>query len=270
MINFLKKKIIPKIFNTELKNLGKYYQIHKGEECYLFGDGISIKYFDLNDFNDKLTIPGGYLPFHKDFNKLNINYSILIEPLWFYPYMKNPYPPGNLIKNYIQSEYKRIIQNRNITLFTNISNKYGLRDNQAVYTYKFWKDPLLDDSRLAQSFDCFSGTFRASIFLAIYMGFSKIYLVGFDYTHTPTRLLHWYEKGEGILKNVEGYQKDFIEMAKEYADLITVTIDGGSDLMESITYKNLFGKEPIFKENYEIIEESKLKIVATSPGRYVL
>ena len=37
--------------------------------------------------------------------------------------------------------------------------------------------------------------------LAIYMGFTHIYLVGCDYTHVPARNLHWYEKGQGVIQD---------------------------------------------------------------------
>ena len=28
-------------------NINKFHNIHEGETCYIFGDGPSIKYFDL-------------------------------------------------------------------------------------------------------------------------------------------------------------------------------------------------------------------------------
>ena len=37
-----------KIFKLENK--------HFGEECYIFGDGVSIKNYDLENFNDKIGI----------------------------------------------------------------------------------------------------------------------------------------------------------------------------------------------------------------------
>lgn len=48
--------------------------IHKGETCYIFGP--SIKWF-----NDHI----GTIPFHNDFKKLNVKYSVLIQPSFFSP-----------------------------------------------------------------------------------------------------------------------------------------------------------------------------------------
>ena len=71
-----------------LKRIERFKNIHRGESCYLFGDGISIKYFDLNKFADKISIPCGFLLFHNDFNVLNTPYALLIETYYFYPLIR--------------------------------------------------------------------------------------------------------------------------------------------------------------------------------------
>ena len=96
---------------------------------------------------------------------------------------------------------------------------------------------------------------RAPVVLSL----SKIYLVGFDYTHNPARVGHWFEKGRGIIgnKKYNDYEKDFIQIAREYADIITVTLDGSSKHLEYITYKDLTGLEPVFKENTQLVKNNK-------------
>ena len=46
---------------------------HKGESCYIFGDGISIKWFDLDAFPEKPAFTLSCLPFDKQANVLNIS-----------------------------------------------------------------------------------------------------------------------------------------------------------------------------------------------------
>ena len=53
------------------EKFGKLKNKHLGEECYIFGDGVSLKYFNLNKFNDKPSIVSNNFIFHKHFNKLN-------------------------------------------------------------------------------------------------------------------------------------------------------------------------------------------------------
>jgi hypothetical protein len=68
------KKILYRLFKYEINHILKYRNLHSGEDCVLFGDGVSIKWFDLKSFTNILSITVGYLPFHNDFNKLNCKY----------------------------------------------------------------------------------------------------------------------------------------------------------------------------------------------------
>ena len=71
--NFLKSLIGQKIRQIlESKNF-KLEDKHLGEECYIFGDGVSIQHYDLENFNDKIGIACNHFPFHKDFKKTKIS-----------------------------------------------------------------------------------------------------------------------------------------------------------------------------------------------------
>ena len=84
MINLLVKRIIKK--NIRFKD------IYKNQECYVIGNGSSIKRYDLNLFSNKNVITCNWMILHKDFKKLN-NVVAYIEssPFCFAPYKKNPY-----------------------------------------------------------------------------------------------------------------------------------------------------------------------------------
>ena len=49
---------------------------------------------------------------------------------------------------------------------------------------------------------------------------------------------------------------------KQYIELVTVTLDGSSETMNSISYKELTGKDPIFRENIDIVDRVKLESLA--------
>ncbi len=97
------------------------------------------------------------------------------------------------------------------------------------------------------------------------MGFHRVYLVGCDYTHLPSRNLHWFEKGEGNFISLESYQKDFFEIAKQFIDITTITLDGTSNFINSVTYKKHTGRDPIYRENTELVDEKYLKLLDTWP-----
>ena len=111
MKNNLLKNLLAELANPLLSKIHRFKDIHKGTSCYLMGDGISIKWFDLTVFSDKIVLPCGFIPFHNDFNRLDVKYLLLLEPFWFYPLVSTSSPPIKLISNKIQIEYRNIIKN---------------------------------------------------------------------------------------------------------------------------------------------------------------
>jgi len=264
----LLKNFIPIIASPLLSKFFRYKNIHKGQTCYLMGDGISLKWFDLSLFGNELTIPCGFIPFHKQFNELNTPYLILAEPFYFYPTDLTTEGTKKIIRNQIQKIYIKDVIDvyRGKQFFINLSNFPTLRRENITYIYKDNFDKELPDNYLSKRIDTSVGSLRVSIAIAIYMGFENIKLVGYDYTHVPSRSLHWYEKGEGIIIPQPNYQKDFFEIAKEFADITTITLDGEAKYINSITYKAYTGHDPIFRENYELVDERHLQVLSTWPG----
>jgi len=258
------KKIIYQLFYLRLNKIKKYKNLHKGEECIIFGDGASIKWFDLNSFSDIKSITVGYIPFHNDFKALNCIYCFLVEPYWFYPLVKTTTEPYRYIYNHIQSKYRLILKKYpQKQFFINFSNYPVLNGKNINHIfYKLPNSEFITELN-SHSINPFHGSFRASITLAIYMGFKKIYLVGFDYTHTPSRNLHWYEKGEGIINDQENYEKEFLDIAKKFINIVTITIDGISTKVDYMTYMEFCGKQCKFKENTEFIDKKHLDVLKT-------
>jgi hypothetical protein len=241
--------------------------IHQGESCYLFGDGISIKYFDLNKFKDKISIPCGFLFFHNDFNVLNVPYALLIETYYFYPFTRlnrNSNPPKKISLNKIQQLYRSYIKKRNdIEFFINLSNYPVLFNKNITYLYKDIPDNSLERDFISNKFNCYEGSLRAQILLAIYMGFDEVYLVGHDYTFSPAKSHHWYEKGHGVMVPIGDYNNDFLNYAKNFINIITVTVNNETSKLDYVRYEDLHGVKAIYKENTEILKPKYLDILAT-------
>lgn len=265
MKNALKNLLVP-IAKPMLSKVHRYKDIHRGESCYVMGGGISLKWFDLSVFSDKQTIPLAFTPFHKDFNKLDVTYLLLTEPWWFYPIQKTTTGSKSYIKNSLQIAYRDIINKYpDKEFFINLSNYPVLKNKNITYLFRDLYDPRLPLDFISHRINACHGAFRTAILLAIYMGFDHVYLVGCDYTHVPSRSIHWFEKGQGIFYPQENYQKDFFEIAKEYIDITTITLDGTSDFINAVTYKEHTGREPIYIENTELVDERYLKILDTWP-----
>jgi hypothetical protein len=266
LINGLKSQLL-KLAQPELSKIHKFKDIHKGEDGYLFGSGISLKWFDLQEFSSKVSIAIPFLPFHRSFSDLNVKYLLPIEPFWFYPGWFTKYVTNGSCMPHISKAFREVIRtNPDKQFFLNLSNLLVIRSSNINYLYKDIIDPRLPDNFISHRINTFAGGLRASILMAIYMGFDHIYLVGCDYTHVPSRSLHWYEKGQGVFKPNENYNKDFFEIAKEFIDITTITLDGTSDFINAMTYKEHTGREPIYRENTELVDEKYLKALATWQG----
>ena len=263
----LLKDLLILLANPVLSKIHRYKNIHHGESCYLIGDGVSIKWFNLKNFSDKISISISLIPFHKEFNLLNVKYLLLIEPFWFYPsfWTKNITKSSSM--PYIQKAYRNIIkENQEKIFFINLSNYPAIRSDNLIYLYRGIKDERLSENFISNLTNCTQSSLTASILIAIYLGFDHCYLVGCDYTHKPSRSLHFYEKGQGVFYEQHEYLQDFFEIAKEFIDITTITLDGTSDFINAVTYKEHTGIDPFFKENTELIDERYLKVLATWPG----
>ncbi len=249
-----------------LSNIQRFKDAHRGESCYLIGNGVSIKWFDLAAFADKPAIPCTFIPFHNDFNKLNVKYLLMAEPWCFSPVVRTGSPAKIIIREPIMRRYREIIKKyREIEFFIHLSNYPFLRARNINYLYRDVYDDRLPADFITRRINAFHGSLRTSVFLAIYLGFAHCYLVGYDYTHVPSRNSHFYDKGYGIFHAHPDHEKEFFKIASEFINITTITLDGSSDCIDAVTYKEYTGRKPVFRENTEIIDKRYLKVLSTDP-----
>lgn len=262
------KDVIPFIARPVLSRIHQFKDIHKGESCYLFGNGISLKYFDFTKFNDKTTIGCTFLPFHKEFDRLKCPYVLFTDSFQFFPLHRVVSESKKFFINKVGSEYmKAIARYKDKKFFLDVTNyPVTWAYKNIIYEFQDIFDPRLADDFISKKFNCFAGSLRAQILLAIYMGFDEALLAGHDYTHHPSRSLHFYEKGTGVRNSLSRWDEEFLSFAKKFIRIKTMTLDGKSETLDYITYKEYTGAEPVFRENNEIVEDRYLKALSTRPG----
>lgn len=263
------KKIIDVVAIPVTNKIKKFKDQHKGESCYIFGDGASIKFFDLNSFPKKPAFSLSCLPFHKDAYVLNFRYKLLIQPFYFYPYYKTHTSiEKKWLRHKIKDKYIELFKNNNRSdCFISLSNYPVLRGDNIFHLFNTINDKdsdFLNECRHNQ-IDIYKGSLLASISLAIYMGFKEIVLVGCDYTHKKSRVGHWYEKGRGVFEPHKNYEKNFLNIARKYANIFTITMDDVGSVLPGITYKEFTGNDLIYRENIEILDIEILKLLNMWP-----
>jgi len=259
----IKNKALSVLSENILARNGIFKNSHKGESCYIFGNGISLKDMDLGKFNDKVSFGCTYLWFHKDFDALNVKYYATIAPFWFYRYWRHSIS-GQYKRNYQSSMQKRIQRlYPHINFFTSLSNRFGIFGDNVYYVHHFDVENPSDDTFDMTGSLYYRGILDALIGMAIYMGFKSAHLVGCDYTHSPQRILHFYEKGRGKIEYNDDHVTDFLGLAAQYIDLTTITTNGSiSKILKYVDYQDYTGAAPRYRENTELVSKEYLDVMA--------
>jgi hypothetical protein len=263
------KKIKSIIYGQLSRKTERFSGLHNGETCYILGDGPSVKWFDLTSFADHPAICCNLLPFHKDFNRLNVRYCTIIEPWIFAPDFLKPIIPTKTEFRGVAKEYRSIIKNNpDKQFFVSASNYLSLTGkNVNVMFRELPKSRKNNTDNLLRQFDLFGGSFHAVLTLAYYLGFKKVYLVGFDaWTIQPARNMHWYEFGEGIFFEPTNLAMEFLNTLKSQIEICAISLDGQSQNVDCISYSTYTGKTPMYRENFELLSEHHLNVLATYPG----
>ena len=255
-------KTLLNLFSKTLKKNKKFKDLHKGESCYIFGNGSSLKYYDLKQLNDKASIGCGALFAHKDFRYLNLKYYYVAHPLFFYKFWKNPYSK-RYEKNKVGEFYrKKMALFPNIQYFTSLSNYFGIKGQNINYLYHFGQsDSLNINNQMDNVFSMMDGSLKGMIGTALYMGYTDITLVGCDYTFSPKMQGHFYERGPEKRNEGPAFIGKTLNLIKEKVTIRTITPNEEfkGDTLSSITYKELVGDDTLYKDNYNILSEADQK-----------
>jgi hypothetical protein len=122
------KQIVSRVLRHELSKLDELYQRHAGEQCYIFGDGVSLKWMDLREFSDRPSIIATIGIYHRDVRALQVPYCVNTCPYWFWPiYLSRSNRAGQhrlaYVRHRLHEEYRKsITANPDILFFVNLSN----------------------------------------------------------------------------------------------------------------------------------------------------
>tara|TARA_B110000027_G_C16053255_1_gene270959 strand:- start:99 stop:974 length:876 start_codon:yes stop_codon:yes gene_type:complete len=272
LFKFLFKKSINKN-STKFKNLKN---IHQGENCFIFGDGNSIKNYDLKNFSRNKSFIIKYLFIHKQFKLLNFKYSTSIEPFFFNFFLlsisrffRRKLFRKNIINNFlfrylISKSYKKLIlENKKASFFVSFYN-FSFLKNENIYNVADNTNLILNNFfKLSKNqFDFNKNSTRLALSIASYMGFKKIYLIGFDYLENNKISGHWYESysKRDLKKNT--FDQLFIKKInqKNKSKLIIINKSGKNYLLPCISYKNFCKKNHISINKRNMVKTHYLKM----------
>lgn len=259
----LKDRLLLSLSQAELSRNRRFKNLHKGQSCYLIGNGASLKNMDLARFSDKISIGCNSLFLHNDFNMLDCRYYQIPAAFTFYPYRRYY---GKLQRNYLGDLYRRKIrENKHVNFFTSLSNSFNMRDKNVYFTHHFgsrhWD---LDRCEMDGVFSFMGGAIYAMLGTAIYMGFDSALLVGCDYTFTPAQDFHFFVKGKGSVQENMGWPYgNLFEEIRKRIDVTTIVHSGlQSSALKYLQYEKYMKCNPIYHENTEIVDRRDLDALA--------
>jgi len=259
--------------NKFLKN------IHEGERCFIIGNGLSVNEIDMSLLAKEYTFGSNFLNYHKDFNKLNINFYSLVssaarlkhvDSMVTYvnpqihsekdiqPWVNKKITPlrysskPEIFFNKIDSDL-----NNNVSIFLGHTLKNYIEKNQffldkEVY-YSKPEKPILEADKqkidLTKRITFHEGVVFFMISHALYMGFKELYLIGCDYTYEPTREYHFYNQlciSKSINKEIA------IQWSKKIAKANNFEVFNIGE--DDNYYKPLFVKYNYSKEKYLVVK----------------
>lgn len=243
--------------------------VHRGEACgevYVLYTGSSLKGKDLGWLVGKDIIATNLFCLSDQYDRLDIKHYTIIEP-WNYRNL-------TFLSFFTDLAMLRRKSGSKPTLWLNASAHHYIGQKQLHYD--FFSESLLRalNVRLIASRGDFSndsevrddlsgltnvamGTMCFNVFLAMYLGYNKIYLLGADYTKTPLRTGHLYDNWHQAMtademSDIAGYDvllqssqrnRKMIDYAAEKGVRIINVVDRGFDsqLFDSVYYDELSG-----------------------------
>jgi hypothetical protein len=259
--------------NINLKNL------HKDESCVIFGNGGSLKYFDIKRHDGFFYMGTTFAMLHKDIENLKPDFYVIPQKYDFYPlaFINNNNKESHWNFNYRRRIYKRIIKKgKDTRFFIDLSNYYGFfqRPKLLNFFHSYKNSQLKDDEfeyELNSNFNCTNGSLEIMIGISKYLGFKKIILIGCDYLGTPKLDGHFYSHSDPwIGKKIYNSYIERIKKLSKNMEVVTIFPEGiSSNEFKSFTYDEFFekdndnikNKQIQIKKNYEIISNMDLNLL---------
>jgi len=229
--------------------------IEKGNRCFIVATGSSIKNQDLKLLENEIVIGVSGLYNHADIDIMNPKYYI--NPPIFKSHSK--YNKEENFIDYLNDMDKSL--NDDTIMFFDINDKiyidkYSLFSNKKIIwkNYERWNESDIHNIKLNALPSIWSVS-ESSIQIALYLGFDKIYLIGFD--HDWFNGLFNY--GFSYEKARKYFEKDEKKVAKDH------NIDSEFQMIRHAKIFNKYKKLYAFRKNIYNANADQNSYVDTFP-----
>lgn len=261
------KKILSSFWDWQkykVRNNKKFENIYKGETCYIFGNGASLKYYDFDAIpNDVPVITCAFGLFDKRLKKKNVKFYIIADSYSLYPVVYNDYV-DKIQKNPQSKIFRKLINEyKNVTFLTSITNSFGFypKPSNLVYWHHFGQRDF-SSCDISNKFSTCSCAMDMMIGLARYLGFSKAVVFGCDYLTTPKMQGHFYANSVPVFGDDDDEYVHRINKSVGDLEMLLICPNGvSSKIFPTISFEEYFGKKEFYQTNTDIIEPEELQLL---------
>lgn len=224
--------LLPQYYNRELEN---FHNIHRGERCFIVATGPSLREIDLSILSEHKEI---CFSFNRIFNideKLwKPNYYLFTDRIGMKQYWEEIASYDVAEKFLGDSYWKDADFKGNIHVVHNVTG------------HSFDEYPRFSEN-IERKVYGYSTVTYAAIQLAVYMGFSTIYLLGVDcnYTRNSNKNYFFKDKKEDNFNHHENRMIMAYKAARKYADshgikILNATRGGMLEEFERVNFDDIF------------------------------
>lgn len=245
-----------------LKRNGIFKDKHKGQRCFVIGNGPSLKTQDLSPLGSEITLAMSAFWKHPIVAKWQPTYYCFADPLFF--------DGSEPMKEFFQSLGTRIHSSTFLVPLpaAEVIQEQGLLPSEQTYYVAF--NGTLGGGRvknidLVKSIPGVQSSSQLGIMVAMYMGCSPIYLLGLDHdwlahrgadrhfyegktvedhprAHGDLSLISYKVDAQAIVDLWSGYEALLGLSRQERIDILNATNGGFLDVFEKVNYEEVVGR----------------------------
>jgi len=179
---FFEAKQFIKQNKLDLERNNNLDNIENGKECYILGNGPSLKNLDFSKLKNIDLITVNQIARLKNFSTLKIKYHFWVDPMFF-----KKVEDSDDLYNYMKLT---ILNSKNTIFFVGSNSKNTIVKKLLTLTNKVYFYPIFNSCESGYKYkgslhDCcpnFANVIQCAIYSAICLGYKKIYLLGCDQT----------------------------------------------------------------------------------------
>lgn len=208
------------LYKKLTKGNEEFLNKHRGECCFILGSGPSLKDQDISLLKDQYVFTVNDLIRYEKFPECHTNYHIFADQVYFDSQYSKALGTHSLLKTLLDGSEDGPICFVPCASYEYIKNLPDVSSDHIRYFFSplHFYDNYKKDFELTKKVPAFRNVVQYAIMIALYMGFSEIYLLGCDSTAMieavnialdSYKSEHVFHISDSELKNMEELHKSY-------------------------------------------------------------